>query len=272
MPLSTTSLDECLKAGRAVVALHVPWSIDAVRAAGRLGEIRDQLRSDLHVFAALLDEEDARTRDWLAAFKFPDLAAEYPRGAGSYLWLEDGFLVDYVLNPSQLSSDEIVAKTHRLWGGRIQRPIQPSDIIGETISRFLQTPWEHLDDYSDCNFYILFSDGTLVELGTFVLVDPQSTFANMLIDIEVKTDFSAFYCCDGFSGEGARIERVYGKVQDCDFYIQLSTGHWITNHLEECCEQLYLLDADEFVDEHDGMIICDYWTREPFTIGKPSTK
>ncbi|MCG8587438.1 MAG: hypothetical protein MI757_22250 [Pirellulales bacterium] len=178
--------------------------------------VRDQLRSELDVATIILDENDPAARDWLAKFNLPELAAEYPRGSGTYVWLEDGLFLDYELRPLQTSPAAIVAKTHRYWGGRFQRPIQSTDMIGKTILKILQTPWEHSEDYSNCDFYILLTDGTLFEAllsGNFVLVDQRSTFASMLI--EVDTDYPAFYSSDGFSGIDAHVFSVNRICESC---------------------------------------------------------
>ena len=158
----------------------------------------------------------------------------------------------------------------------MQSSITPNDMLGKTIDRIQQTPWEHTDEYSNCDFYLRMTDDSILELGLFghfVIVDSDGDVARALIDIEADTDYPAFWSSDGFNGHGASIQRAYvdGRQHgsESNFYVLLSTGHWLTTDLLEGCPQLYLLDAVEFMDGHAGMVIYDYWTREGAAIGGP---
>jgi hypothetical protein len=153
-----------------------------------------------------------------------------------------------------------------LWGGRIERAIVPDDILGKPITRILQTPWEHLEKFDHCDFYIALADGTLFELGQsgLALIDGDSRFAHTLINIE-----DAAFLSNGFSGVGATIRRVfvYGRERgrESSIYLSLSTGHWLKPDLEEWGCVLLLYDREEFLRGCMGMRVFDYWTREPYT-------
>lgn len=142
--------------------------------------------------------------------------------------------------------------------------VKDSDIVGKIIARVLQTEWEHLEEFSHCDFYIEFSDGTLIGLGfdTLSRIDINDWKRWNLKDVEIDSDFPSFWTPDGFTGIGGKIERVlttgYGSV-----FLLISGRHYLTAEITEGQAVLCMHDHNAFLHYAQLFEFFDYWTDEP---------
>ena len=147
----------------------------------------------------------------------------------------------------------------------MNRTPQSTDIVGKTIARLLQTEWDHSEDYSSCNFYVEFTDGTLIWLldDTMELVDTDTRNSLNLRTVDVDTSYPAFFCSsDGETGIGARVEQVLIATYD-EVYWVLGGEHYLRSELAEGQTLLGLMDRQEFLYWASILEFFDYWTKEP---------
>ena len=147
----------------------------------------------------------------------------------------------------------------------VDSAVKPTDIFGKTIWRLLQTEWENSDIYSHCNFYIEFTDGTLIWLldDSMSLIGGDSRSSLNLRPVDVDTDFPAFFpTSNGDLGIGARVERVltmtYGTV-----WMVVEGQRYLRSVLAEGQTMLELMDETEFLYWPSIFEFFDYWTKEP---------
>jgi len=111
------TLASATAAGRSIVVLDVPWSCYSKTAVGILERAKDQLEQ-LGVTIAIVDEESADVRDWLNERKIESLGGMDARGAGSFIWLEKGDVVDLEVGGHGLSLHELLVRTRERWGAK----------------------------------------------------------------------------------------------------------------------------------------------------------
>lgn len=143
--------------------------------------------------------------------------------------------------------------------------VTKGDIVGKTIARILQTEWEHLEGFSHCEFYVEFTNGTLLgfQYDSLLRIDADDRMLLRLRDVEIDSDFPAFFSSDGFTGVGATIEKVLTTSYD-EPYLLLSGQYYLTSELEECQTALSLLHHQEFLYYARISEFFDYWTKEPY--------
>jgi hypothetical protein len=110
-------LPEALAAPRALVFLTVPWSCPERTARAAFHAAASRLTweySDLGITFFSLDGEADPVQTWLAALRI-DCLGTGPCGAGSMLWLEEGTLVSSEIGGANMSANDIVARSLRLW-------------------------------------------------------------------------------------------------------------------------------------------------------------
>jgi len=149
----------------------------------------------------------------------------------------------------------------------MDRPATEGDIVGKTVARILQTEWEHSETYSSCDFYMEFTDGTLIRLGFDSLswIDAGGCTSLGLRDVEIDSDFPAFWSSDGCTGVGATIEKVITTSYD-NIYLMMSGQYYLTSQFEEGQTALSLHDHEDFLDYARIFEFFDYWTKEPCII------
>lgn len=148
----------------------------------------------------------------------------------------------------------------------MEHPATESDIVGKTIARILQTEWEHSENFSNCDFYVEFTDGTLIYLGfdgSLCRIDSEDRASIKLHDVEIDSDYPAFWSCDENVGVGSLIEKVLKDTCD-DVYLVLSERYYLTPQVEEGSTQLGLLNRKNFLDYARYDEFFDYWTNKPF--------
>ena len=144
----------------------------------------------------------------------------------------------------------------------MNRPATKGDLVGKTIARVLQTEWEHSEEYSSCNYYLEFTDGTLVwlECDSFPWVCTGGR--ESLKDVETDTGYPACFSSDGSTGIGRTVDNVittsYGNV-----YLVLSGQYYLTAELGEGHPSLYVNDRADFLQQARIWEFFDYWTKEP---------
>ena len=90
----------------------------------------------------------------------------------------------------------------------MDRPATKGDLVGKTIARVLQTEWEHSEEFSSCNYYLEFTDGTLIRLDVHSIPCICTGNSESLKDIETDTDFPACFSSDGSTGAGLIVDNV----------------------------------------------------------------
>jgi hypothetical protein len=145
----------------------------------------------------------------------------------------------------------------------VDRAPKSTDIVGKTIARLLQTEWEHLERFSHCNFYVEFTDGTLLYLDydSMELVGDESRNELQLRPVDINESYPAFFSSDGELGIGARVERVLTTTYH-DVYLVLVGEHYLRAELEEAQTQLELMNHQEFLYWATIHEYFDYWTKE----------
>jgi hypothetical protein len=145
----------------------------------------------------------------------------------------------------------------------MSRPIPQSEIHGKHIARILQTPWEHSEEYSYCNFYIELTDGTVVHLGddSIALADHKGVASLQLVEVEIESDFPAMFSSHPTAGRGAVIERVLVDPYR-NIYVQLSGQYFLHVDLEEGRILASLCNRDEFLYWARLHEFFDYWSGE----------
>jgi hypothetical protein len=120
-------------APRALVYVDAPWSSYAVRGRGQFRAAAAELAAArLGVrFFLVSDEGDPGVKEWVARLGecrlFP-LAV--PIGYGGMVWLEAGRAADAdARGGTDLTSAEMVARTHSLWGAEAE-PVPPPERAG----------------------------------------------------------------------------------------------------------------------------------------------
>lgn len=98
-------------AGRHVIVLAVPWSVDAVRAV-HVATSEKHLLDSADATLSVVDEDDPSVRDWLVKLQLRD-SVEYAWGAGSILWMSDGKLLRF--DSRGPTAAEFIATIMKLW-------------------------------------------------------------------------------------------------------------------------------------------------------------
>ena len=107
-------LHEALASHRAIIALHVPWSVYARKATAAIDTASPKLKS-LRITFVAVDEESPDVRDWLNEHAPELLTGDSARGAGSILWLEEGHVVDFEVDGGNLTLQELLNRTRVHW-------------------------------------------------------------------------------------------------------------------------------------------------------------
>jgi hypothetical protein len=145
----------------------------------------------------------------------------------------------------------------------MNHPATESDIIGKTIAKILQTEWEHSEKFSSCNFYIEFTDGTLISLcESFIQIESDGRASLNLQNIDRDSDFPAFWSSDGNTGVGATIEKVLTTSYNT-VCLQMSGQYYLAAVLEEGQTALCIWDQNDFLDNARSCEYFDYWTKAP---------
>ena len=109
------TLDKAIVSRKALVALNVPWSSYALKATANLEAASPELTS-LEIKLVVVDEESPDVLAWLHAQDSESFSGTFARGAGSLFWLEDGHVVDSVVDGGNLSFQELLDRTRLRWG------------------------------------------------------------------------------------------------------------------------------------------------------------
>jgi hypothetical protein len=145
----------------------------------------------------------------------------------------------------------------------MKRPVQKADICGKTIGKLLQTPWEHSDSYSSCQFYIELTDGSHIHLedDSIEFFEPDNCVPTTLQDIDTAPQFPALWLSDECTGVGVEIDQVlvdyYGRV-----YLQLANQYFVRSVVEEGQTALSIFNYEEFLRWARYWEFFDYWTGE----------
>src|SRR5438874_855107 len=111
-----SDLDALTSAARALAFLTVPWSVFELKARRTFHSAVDQIRKfevvpPIRFFA--LDEDAEWCQEWLTTLQVPNLTC--PIGAGAILWIANGQLLHIVVNGTELTVNDVVARTRFFW-------------------------------------------------------------------------------------------------------------------------------------------------------------
>jgi len=112
--VSVDSLGAALAASRSIIALNAPWLAHAQRVVATL-ELAFKHIGYLGITFAVVDEESNDVRAWLKENAPEELRGDFPGGAGSLFWLEDGTVVDCEIAGGNLTLVELLRRTRDRW-------------------------------------------------------------------------------------------------------------------------------------------------------------